>query len=159
MSKIMITADDMCNMFPSVFNRECALYITDGTIEKDRGAYRLYRTFFDANPSRHVHIFQTVWHQFDQVRDVSLYAQVPYHYVKVSQLSPGIYECYQCYFGREFAQHTADAKSDTDIAHILLQMQLRKGMGDEMEAFIAQVRRNSQKFIEAEPATSSMKVN
>jgi hypothetical protein len=160
MSKTTLTTRDLNGkILTSVFDRTCGLYITDGTIEKDRIAYKEYRKFFDANPHRHTHIFQTRRFQFDVIKQDSDYLQIPWQYVKVTQLSPGIYECYQCYFGRDFAQHIDDAKSDTDIAHILLQMQLCQGIGKEMEEFLDQVDKNTNKALEASTNSKDKTVN
>jgi hypothetical protein len=142
-------------LMPAIFNREVAFHVTDGTIEKDRECYNKYRAFFDANSTRHSHILAANWHQFDAFEELKDFLLVPCPYVKVSQTSPGIFEYYLCYFGREFDQLIREAKTDTDIAHILLKMQLCRGAGAEMMHFVAQAEKNHELQIAAAVSTNS----
>ena len=144
MPRTTLTAIDLCKMMPSVFNRESALYITDSTRHANREAYTEYRKFFDANPDRRLHLCQSHLGEFDQFTDPLQFAQLPYSYVLVAVLCPEVYEVSLRYFGRKYHQQITDAKTDTDVALLLMRMQADRGQNkQETDAFLEQVRMNS----------------
>jgi hypothetical protein len=160
MSKHTLRLEDLDrNIYPTVHSRECALYITDGTRHTHHEAFIERRTFFENNPHRRLQLCRAHWHEFDTFKEATDFAQLIHSYVKVELLSPGIMECSLRYYGRKYDQQIKEAKTDADIAHILLRMQLDEGINNaEVDPFLAQATENSQRKALA-TATSNTTVN
>lgn len=150
----MITSNDIANRIFEPATLTGACYIANAAVIHCPVAYAEDEKFFYANANRRCYIRSAVFNEFDVLKDIVHFSQIPQMQVLVSKLSDGVYSCMFLYFGRKYASHPMD--NDAQVTQIAVTMQREFGRdAEEVKAFHKKLVRVEQ----AMNATGSAKVH
>jgi hypothetical protein len=131
--------DASATLLPTLFNTP--LFHLDTIAKHKPREWQEDTNFFTNNPNRKQYVRGSFDGEFyrDEMLPLRYMQRQPQHQSLVIQLAPGIHLCLFVYMGRKLL-NTA-AKTDSDVAHLLLEMEKQQGGcdGPEMHEYMRAV--------------------
>lgn len=132
--------DASATLLPTLFNTP--LFHLDTVANHKPREWKDDSTFFETHPNRKQYVrgaFDGEFYLSDMLPPDHMLRQ-PQHQSLVLQLAPGIHLCIFVYMGRKLLN--TEAKTDSDVAQLLLEMENQQGGwdGPEMREYLAAVK-------------------
>jgi hypothetical protein len=132
--------DASATLLPTLFNTP--LFHLDTIANHKPREWQEDTNFFTNNPNRKQYVRGSFDGEFyrDEMLPLRYMQRQPQHQSLVIQLAPGIHLCLFVYMGRKLLN--TEAKTDSDVAQLLLEMEKQQGGwdGPEMREYLAAVK-------------------
>jgi hypothetical protein len=132
--------DASATLLPTLFNTP--LFHLDTIANHKPREWQEDTNFFKNNPNRKQYVRGSFDGEFyrDEMLPLRYMQRQPQHQSLVIQLAPGIHLCLFVYMGRKLLN--TEAKTDSDVAQLLLEMEKQQGGwdGPEMREYLAAVK-------------------
>jgi hypothetical protein len=132
--------DASATLLPTLFNTP--LFHLDTIAKHKPREWQEDTNFFTNNPNRKQYVRGSFDGEFyrDEMLPLRYMQRQPQHQSLVIQLAPGIHLCLFVYMGRKLLN--TEAKTDSDVAQLLLEMEKQQGGwdGPEMREYLAAVK-------------------